>query len=238
MTPFQFRNMTLNADVEGAGAFGCFDANSPNGTDVGPEGMVAEMTAFIRLTEGMRSFIDIGALFGIFSLVFTRDKKASALAIEPSPWAYPFLESHCAANPDHSIATANVFLGDTPGREVNCTRDWKHVVAGLERADLPERATMQEVRLDDMNITRCDAMKIDVEGYECQVLRGASETIRRLRPLIFLEAHMQSLPSVGESGDSLTEIVHGLGYWMWRYDGTSVPGLANASMTRVVARPL
>lgn len=44
------------------------------------------------------------------------------------------------------------------------------------------------VRVDSLKLERCDFMKIDVEGRELGVLRGAADTIRRLRPYVYVEA--------------------------------------------------
>jgi FkbM family methyltransferase len=43
------------------------------------------------------------------------------------------------------------------------------------------------VRLDDKKLQYCDFIKIDVEGIELQVLTGAEETIKRCRPILYIE---------------------------------------------------
>ncbi len=238
MTPFQFRDMTLMADEEGAGAFKVFDPAYPQATDTGPSGMVAEMDTFLRLTVGMKHFVDVGALFGIFSLVFTRNPGTIAYAIEASPWAFPFLENHCVNNPSHNIEMFNRFAGDLHGRTVNCTRDWKHVAANLNRGGDAEHVTMYEERLDDMpEIVGCDVMKIDVEAYECHVLRGAAGLIGRFRPLLFVECHMENLPDNGDSRASLMDCFSDLDYRVERFDGTAMTDFDQDSMTRVIACP-
>jgi FkbM family methyltransferase len=43
------------------------------------------------------------------------------------------------------------------------------------------------VPLDSLELGRCDFLKIDVEGMELEVLRGAARTIQRFRPLLYVE---------------------------------------------------
>lgn len=67
------------------------------------------------------------------------------------------------------------------------------------------------VKLDDLDdIYYPDLIKIDVEGYELQVLQGAVNTIKETNPIIFYEAHGKDLPEIY---DFLTE----LGYTMYWY---------------------
>jgi FkbM family methyltransferase len=46
---------------------------------------------------------------------------------------------------------------------------------------------VQVIRLDHLNLEHVDYIKIDCEGYEYKVIRGAEQTIRRCRPIIVLE---------------------------------------------------
>jgi FkbM family methyltransferase len=196
--------------------------------------MVNEMRLFMDLTKDKNSFVDIGALFGVFSLMFTARPGTVAYAIEPSPYAWPFLMQHVQANPSHLIIPLNEFLGDTTGVSVQCGRDWKHIVAGKTSPEMVCRTTR---RLDDIpEIQRADCMKIDVEGYECQVLRGGRNMIEFYRPLIFLECHQATLPTVGESPESLWKLIESLGYDVYDYGGVKLSRI-DGSFNRVICKP-
>lgn len=234
MQPYEINGDHFLADNEGRGAFNVFNPASPMSTDKGPRGMVEEAKAFMRLTAEMRNFVDVGALFGIFSLLFTRNPGTKAWALEPSPFAYPILVAHCTANIDRNIIPLQVFAGRETGRKLDCGRDWKHVVANREMSG--EILTLEETRLDDLDL-ECDCMKIDVEGHEGSVLRGAEQLIQRCRPMIFLEAHRNDLWRDGESAESLLELFHKWGYTLRDYSGVEVTTLDDCSMTRVVCHP-
>lgn len=71
--------------------------------------------------------------------------------------------------------------------------------------------------LDSFNITSCNIMKVDVEGMEPEVLTGAMETIRKYKPVIYVEAlNVRSLMSI-------MKVLHPLNYVMTMYQDFSSP---------------
>lgn len=236
-TAYQLRGASFFATEEAIGAFTCFDPDRPEATDLGPYGMVEEMRLFADLTRGLTHLLDVGALFGVFSLVFTERPDTTAYAIEPSPWAFPVLMEQAAANPSRNIVPLNCFTGDVEGRDVECGRDWKHVLANnFSRSE--ERVTLRETPIDCLGaIQRVDCMKIDVEGYECSVLRGAEKTIRRWKPLIFLECHLRDLEQTGDTAESLMDILRSYGYAAHHYQGALIESFAEMGFGRVLCMP-
>jgi hypothetical protein len=59
---------------------------------------------------------------------------------------------------------------------------------------------------------RLALIKIDVEGYESQVLAGARETLARLRPLLYVEFNDEILRDAGSSSVQLLQLFKGAGY--------------------------
>jgi hypothetical protein len=76
-----------------------------------------------------------------------------------------------------------------------------------------DRASQQEVieltTLDDFaareQLDRLDAIKIDVEGAELEVIRGGTATIQQFRPVILLEVSRVCLQAAGTSETHLLE---------------------------------
>jgi FkbM family methyltransferase len=69
--------------------------------------------------------------------------------------------------------------------------------------------SVPSVMLDSLKIERLDFFKIDVEGFECEVLEGSIDTIRRCKPLIYLEYHPK------EQKESLLPFLSSLGYFVY-----------------------
>jgi hypothetical protein len=90
-----------------------------------------------------------------------------------------------------------VALGDAPGRAalsipvVNGAADLQWASTAKDYAAYPhvavERITVEVVRLDDLGLTDVTAMKLDAEGAEYAVLRGARATLARCRPVLTME---------------------------------------------------
>lgn len=75
--------------------------------------------------------------------------------------------------------------------------------ASLYRDNLPEAQTFieREVQvkpLDDFNLTGVDFIKIDVEGHEIEVIKGAARTIEDSRPVMLVEVKDQHLQPLNE----------------------------------------
>jgi hypothetical protein len=57
----------------------------------------------------------------------------------------------------------------------------------LSAPNAPRGQQVPLVRIDDLRLTRLKLLKVDVEGIELPVLQGAAETIRALRPVLYVE---------------------------------------------------
>jgi FkbM family methyltransferase len=215
--------------------FGMFQEGNPAATDTGPMGMVQEMKAFIRITEPLRNLVDAGALFGVFSLVFTRHRDATAYAIEPSGLAFDGLLANVHANPDRSIVPIKKLAGELTGDLVECGPEWKHIVTN--RFPDGRKGWYKATAIDDMEIPSCDCIKVDVEGFEVQTLRGARKTIAGFRPIIFLECHFSVLGVNGESPASLFNLIRDMRYRVEDYQGNVLTDFEGRNGARVLCVP-
>jgi FkbM family methyltransferase len=132
---------------------------------------------------------DCGADIGIFSCTVCARSQAisSVIAFEPNSDAFPYLEKNLAALPVRAQAVGRAvanFVGSGKLEFPDYDRD--HTARFLAPGDGP------------VSVTTIDSIKIDVEGGEIDVLRGASETIRSAGAcVIAIEAHPQVAERTG-----------------------------------------
>lgn len=72
--------------------------------------------------------------------------------------------------------------------------------------------------IDNLQLPRCELIKADVEGMEEEVLRGASKTIERFRPVLYLESDRE------DKRLSLFQLIRSMGYRLyWHTPGLFSP---------------
>ena len=132
------------------------------------------------------TFLDIGANIGNHALMFNRFRPDVTIhCFEPIFKNYVLLNENAKDKPN--IKTYHVGLGST--NEVVKTSQPHVNNAGGIRVDkqVGEGETIIIIPGDMMNITGVTFIKIDVEGYELDVLRGLNNTITTCNPNIWIE---------------------------------------------------
>lgn len=133
-----------------------------------------------RIVRPGATFVDIGANVGYFSrLIATTCDAGRIVAFEPHPALVPVLRLNVAGlHPEvevHPVAlgsdNATVSLRSTP-QNIGDTR------VSLAQPEAGADALVAQMRRFDDEVTgRVDVVKIDVQGFETEVLRGMSRTI-------------------------------------------------------------
>lgn len=177
--------------------------------------MADELDAFVCHMQRRLRFLDVGACHGIFSLAFVQGRpEARALAVEPSPAAFEILAANAARNGLANLAMAQAALGESTG-EIRMRPSWHHLEA-LAEGEGGEGSVAVPVRsLDSLCAEldfRPDLIKVDVEGFELAVLRGAQGILRLERPLLFLEVHPRRLGALGSSATAVATLLASCGY--------------------------
>ncbi|HLH86492.1 MAG TPA: FkbM family methyltransferase [Thermoplasmataceae archaeon] len=130
--------------------------------------------------------IDVGASYGDSAIWWSKVKGASVFAFEPLKDVFRILEANVALN-KADVKTFNIAIGN--GEPVNSNR----VGSMLIRSNCANGNILETAKLDDLGIQKMEILKIDVEGFELDVLKGAKNCIERFRPRIIIETHSTEL---------------------------------------------
>lgn len=159
-----------------------------------------------------RVAIDVGANVGAFAANFS-PRFAHVVALEPNPEAFQLLAERAPAN----VLAIPIAAGERNGliklwryRDNASTGDRTSRSESLKNGQAVEPGQRPFVarcaRLDALPIEGVDLIKIDVEGAELDVLRGASSTWRRWRPRLLIEIHAAHLAAMIAA--ELAELYH------------------------------
>jgi len=134
--------------------------------------------------------LDIGAHIGIHSVTMSRvvGEKGSVYAFEPQPRTYKELRINMALNECKNVFALKLALGNERG-----TIGLGQPIPGNEGGRYISRKNPIEyvkiAKLDDFELDNVSFIKIDVESFEEETLLGAAETIRRNKPVMYIEIH-------------------------------------------------
>jgi FkbM family methyltransferase len=134
----------------------------------------------LAICRGRRVAVDAGAHVGFWSyylaLAFTR-----VHAFEPNELFAQCFERNVRAK---HVSLHRVALGETEG-SVSLQVDAQNTGATHVKPGVGGEVPLR--RLDTYRLDEVDFLKIDVEGYERQVLEGARETLERCHPVVIVE---------------------------------------------------
>lgn len=177
-----------------------------------------------HVSQGITVF-DVGANIGAHTLPIASfvGSEGSVYSFEPTKWAYDKMKVNLALNPELSPRVIPVFGALVqPGGAIpqEIYSSWP---VGHHKGDHPVHAgdkhstdgaltiTLDEF-VEQYSLERLDLIKLDVDGFETQVLRGASNTLERFKPLLILELCEYTHQEHGESFEGLLQLLESLGY--------------------------
>ena len=170
-----------------------------------PEGMVPRSLKEVlidRIYERLPAFIpkpgeiviDIGAQFGDYAYLCAKKFGAEVFSFEPLRKNYEIMLEFLRVNRVNNVHTYNVAIG-AENRIVEMMGNTDMIFSPeIYVKNMMEHGTGEIRTLDSFKITAPSIVKIDVEGFEMEVLIGAEETLR-LKPKIIVETHTKELRS-------------------------------------------
>jgi FkbM family methyltransferase len=169
-----------------------------------------------RLREtGVRSFLDVGAHVGAYALALRRQGFAGHIvSFEPSEASLPMLRSRASRDGQWSVVDAAIGASSSPV-VLNLSENQQSssllpiLVRHIQSAPESRYTGSQQVTLttlddvvDAMSLAPPLALKVDTQGYELEVLRGAESVIEQMT-LVELEMSLVPLYAGGAMYDDV-----------------------------------
>lgn len=157
--------------------------------------------------------VEAGASVGAHTLTFARKvgPRGTVIAFEPQRMLFQSLCANMALNGIANARCRNEALGEVVGTirvppvDYNQENNISGLALGGENGEVVNVAT-----IDDLNLPKCGLIKVDVEGMELEVLKGAAKTIEKLRPVLYVDNHrMEKSPALIKYLQSLDYVL----YW-------------------------
>ncbi|MCG8592120.1 MAG: FkbM family methyltransferase [Proteobacteria bacterium] len=198
-----------------------------------------EFALLSEILEVGGNFVDVGANEGLYTLFASRrvGKSGRVVALEPSSRELQFLERNIARNRLRNVDVVPVAASDREARAELTIAEQSHAgqstLGKFAYAISPAGTeTVALRRLDDvlqeLDLASVDVVKIDVEGSEVAVLRGAEATLVRDHPLLLVELVEAALRGQGTSREELMSQLTGLGYRLFAFGPDGVPRMLGA----------
>jgi FkbM family methyltransferase len=183
-------------------------------------------------------FLDAGANEGLYTLLASArvGDSGRVYAFEPSSREFSRFSQNLSLNSISNVTALCAALLDKDGvQELNIAEAehagqntlggfaYEIVSAGRERVTTRKVDSL----LREYRVARLDLMKIDVEGAELWLLKGAARALRKLRPVLLFEVSESSLRNMGSSAEELLAFIRSFRYDVYVFHAqTGKPALA------------
>jgi len=156
--------------------------------------------------------VDAGANIGCFSLqAATRvGPTGTVYSFEPASENFDMLLRNIRLNHASNIVPFRLALGDDENEaEIGIYEGFGSSSIMYHAKKPPKKTERVAVRsVDNCQFERVDFLKLDTEGFEMNILKGARRTLEKFHPKIAGEAH----PGFSDSGETILKYLKELGY--------------------------
>lgn len=155
-----------------------------------------EVDSILALARPGDHVLDLGANIGFHTLALARTigPEGQVTAVEPQRYCFQLLCANVTLNQLPQVHCLRAAVGDAPGAcVVPLYAPTARHNAGATEVSLEDRPGSTDkvplITVDSLGLQRCDLIKIDTEGFEDSVVRGATATIAAFRPVLYVEVH-------------------------------------------------
>lgn len=175
--------------------------------DLYGEFSIGEIDIFKKYVDPELFAIDVGSNIGIHTIELSRLAKA-VVSIEMEPQLFQMTCANIALNNRYNVVTVNAAVGSYDGKLIVPRIDFSDdgnfgcMSAKGHKAGDPVKL----ITIDSLQMSNCGFIKIDIEGMEREAIEGARYTIKRFKPVLYVENDRR------ENSAELIEYIMRLGY--------------------------
>lgn len=166
-----------------------------------------EIAFFRTVIKPTMTVIDVGSNIGMLTLEMSKLADV-VIAIEAERLLYQMTCANVSINNRRNVIALHAAAGEHEGTtripNIDFTVDGNFgclSAQGHEAGDV-----VRLMKIDSMQLPSCGFIKVDVEGMEVDVIRGAQETIKRCRPILYVENDRR------DNSRDLIALIMSLGY--------------------------
>lgn len=149
-----------------------------------------EIELISKIVKRGDTILDVGANIGLMTIPFSKmvGPNGKVLSFEPQAKIYYILCGNIAINDLNNVESYNLAVGDTNEPLFLPNIDYKksNNFGGISLSDKGD-IKVNQIKLDDLSFEKLNFIKIDVEGMEINVLEGSKETMKKHRPVLYIE---------------------------------------------------
>ncbi len=195
-----------------------------------------EHNGLFEIAKGKKVIIDVGVNVGSTLLNFAKIcPDGFVFGFEPDKNNFSKAQKNLKLNEFDNATIIKKGLGDKAAKaklyKVNDTNAGQNRFLSSAASELIEEFAYDEVeiiKLDDFveekRLDRIDLIKIDVEGFELKVLKGAEQSLRKFSPVLFIELIDINLILQGDDAKSVIRFLEQLGYEIHHADTKEIIG--------------
>ena len=193
---------------------------------------------FIRkMIEPNQVAIDIGANVGHILLSISDIIPPSGLfAFEPTPVSFARLKENWLLNRWPTENLYQVAIGETPGtmyiQDTSTPTTTNALQVDVTTGTVPVRVASLDSLLDLWRDLQIGLLKIDVEGFEAAVFRGATAFLQKISPKLVMFESLQ-----GKLDNEIGDILRAIGYDIFQLDANGEPEFGRAEAQNLFAAP-
>lgn len=194
--------------------------------------------------------LDIGANIGAHTLHLAKcvGPSGRVVAFEPTDYAFAKLARNTALNPElapriqccqHMLVDAarqnaptGPLYSSWPLRQDDTAKHQLHQGRLMATSGASPRTL--DAAVAALGLSRLDCIKLDIDGFECQMLRGARAVLTRWHPTIIMELAPYVLEEQGASLAELVQLLRDYGYALYHTDTGKPLTMDAASLLQMI----